>query len=77
MDELRKQLKLSIETGKVTVAQLANELGVVRQTVYDWRDGRYAPHLDVAERLAAALGLELTLVRILPPRTKTPKRSPK
>ncbi len=46
--------------GGMTQQQLADAVGVTRQTVISVEAGRYAPSLLLAFRLAAALGVPIT-----------------
>ncbi len=46
----------------VTQAQLANECEVTRQTIIALEAGKYAPSLELAFRLARALGHDLEVV---------------
>jgi putative transcriptional regulator len=45
--------RLRFETGEMTQAELAELIGVTRQTVVAIEGGKYAPSLEVAFRIAA------------------------
>jgi len=45
--------------GDMTQADLAVSVGVTRQTVIAIEQGRYSPSLEVAFKIAAALGVRL------------------
>jgi putative transcriptional regulator len=45
--------------GEMTQAELADRVGVTRQTVIAIEQGRYSPSLEVAFRIARALGAHL------------------
>lgn len=44
---------------EMTQAELADSIGVTRQTVIAIEQGRYSPSLEVAFKIAAALGARL------------------
>ena len=46
----------------MTQAQLADAVGVTRQTVIAIEAGRYSPSLEVAFKIARALGTDLSAV---------------
>jgi putative transcriptional regulator len=50
---------LRFAAGEMTQAELADRVGVTRQTVIAIEQGRYSPSLEVAFRIAAALGARL------------------
>ena len=54
-----RQLRLA---RKLTQEQLAEQLFVTRQTVSAWETGKALPDLETLERIAAALGAEVTEV---------------
>ena len=54
-----RQLRLA---RKLTQEQLAEQLFVTRQTVSAWETGKALPDLETLERIAAALGTEVTEV---------------
>lgn len=66
MHELIREIQRQIDTGKLTVQDLAKAVGVSRTTICLLLNGDYRPNLDVVERLAAAVGFELVFVRLLP-----------
>jgi putative transcriptional regulator len=45
--------------GEMTQAELAHHIGVTRQTVIAIEQGRYSPSLEMAFRIASALGVRL------------------
>jgi putative transcriptional regulator len=51
--------ELRAEAGEMTQADLAERVGVTRQTVIAMEQGRYSPSLEVAFRVASALGVRL------------------
>ena len=53
---------LRFAAGEMTQAQLADAVGVTRQTVIAIEAGRYSPSLEVAFKIARALGTELGAV---------------
>ncbi len=50
---------LRFARGEMTQAQLADQVGVTRQTVIAIEQGRYSPSLEMAFRIAHALGVPL------------------
>lgn len=48
--------RLRFERGELSQAALAAEVGVTRQTIISIENGRYAPSLELAMRLARAFG---------------------
>ena len=54
-DELKNQLRrLRFEHGEMTQQQLADKVGVTRQTIIAIEAGKYAPSLPLAFRIAHA-----------------------
>jgi putative transcriptional regulator len=51
--------ELRTAAGDMTQADLAERVGVTRQTVIAMEQGRYSPSLEVAFRVALALGVRL------------------
>lgn len=51
--------RLRFEAGEMTQAQLAERVGVTRQTIIAIEQGRYSPSLESAFRIARALGVRL------------------
>lgn len=49
--------RLRFERGELTQEELARRCGVTRQTIIALEAGRYAPSLELAFRLARALGV--------------------
>jgi putative transcriptional regulator len=50
---------LRFAAGEMTQADLADRIGVTRQTVIAIEQGRYSPSLEVAFKIALALGVRL------------------
>ncbi|MEL4318808.1 helix-turn-helix transcriptional regulator [Leifsonia sp. YIM 134122] len=50
---------LRAQAGDMTQAQLAERIGVTRQTVIAIEQGRYSPTLELAFQIAGALGVRL------------------
>lgn len=51
--------KLRFERGEMTQQDLAERVGVTRQTINAIELGKYSPSLEVAFRIAAAFGVRL------------------
>ena len=51
--------RLRFERGELTQEALANAAGVTRQTIIALEAGKYAPSLELAFRLAHALGVRI------------------
>jgi putative transcriptional regulator len=51
--------KLRFNSGEMTQEQLAEMVGVTRQTIIAIEGGKYAPSLDLAFRIALAFGVPL------------------
>ncbi|RZU63795.1 putative transcriptional regulator [Microterricola gilva] len=54
--------RLRFERGEMTQAELADRIGVTRQTVIAIEQGRYSPSLEMAFQIANALGVPLDAV---------------
>lgn len=54
--------RLRLERGEMTQAELAERIGVTRQTVIAIEQGRYSPSLEMAFQIAGALGVSLDAV---------------
>ncbi|HVY64274.1 MAG TPA: helix-turn-helix transcriptional regulator [Gammaproteobacteria bacterium] len=54
--------RLRFEHGEMTQQQLAERIGVTRQTVNAIELGKYSPSLEVAFRIAAVFGVPLEQV---------------
>jgi putative transcriptional regulator len=54
--------ELRAQRGEMTQQQLATTVGVSRQTIVAIEGGKYSPSLEVAFRIARALGQPLELV---------------
>ncbi|AIG74911.1 XRE family transcriptional regulator [Amycolatopsis sp. MJM2582] len=50
---------LRFAKGEMTQAELANRIGVTRQTVIAIEQGRYSPSLEMAFQIARAFGVGL------------------
>lgn len=50
---------LRFEHGELTQAQLADAIGVTRQTIIAIEQGRYSPSLEMAFQIARAFGVGL------------------
>lgn len=50
---------LRFAAGEMTQAELADAVGVTRQTIIAIEHGKYSPSLEVAFRIAGALGVGL------------------
>ncbi len=50
---------LRFEAGEMTQADLADQLGVTRQTVIAIEQGKYSPSLEMAFRIAKVFGVPL------------------
>lgn len=51
--------RLRFETGEMTQADLAQRIGVTRQTIIAIEHGRYSPSLEMAFQIAHALNVSL------------------
>ena len=59
-EELRNRVRqLRFENGQMTQQQLAEEVGVTRQTIITIEANRYSPSLKLAFRIARAFGLSI------------------
>ena len=54
--------RLRFENGEMTQAELADRIGVTRQTVIAIEQGRYSPSLEMAFEIAGAFGVPLDAV---------------
>jgi putative transcriptional regulator len=62
-NELKNQIRrLRFEKGEMTQQQLADIAGVTRQTIIAMEQGKYAPSLPLAFRIARAFGVPLDSV---------------
>ena len=61
---------LRFAAGEMTQAELADRVGVTRQTIIAVEQGRYSPTLEMAFRIARALGVPLDEVFQYPEETK-------
>jgi putative transcriptional regulator len=51
--------RLRFDRGEMTQAELAQRVGVTRQTIIAIEQGRYSPSLEMAFQIACALGVTL------------------
>lgn len=65
--------KLRFERNEMTQQDLAERVGVTRQTINAIELGKYSPSLEVAFRIAAALGVRLEEVFTHDSRTQEPR----
>jgi putative transcriptional regulator len=62
-NELKNNIRrLRFEKGEMTQQQLADIAGVTRQTIIAMEQGKYAPSLPLAFRIARAFGVPLESV---------------
>ena len=62
-DELKNQLRrLRFEHDQMTQQQLADKVGVTRQTIIAIEAGKYAPSLPLAFRIARTFGISIEQV---------------
>jgi putative transcriptional regulator len=54
--------RLRFEAGEMTQGQLAERIGMTRQTVAAIEAGKYSPSLEAAFRIAQVFGVELEAV---------------
>ena len=54
--------RLRFEHGEMTQAQLAEKIGMTRQTVAAIEQGKYSPSLEAAFRIAQTFGVPLETV---------------
>jgi putative transcriptional regulator len=54
--------RLRFENGEMTQAELAERVGVTRQTIIAIEQGRYSPSLEMAFRIAGVFGVPLDSV---------------
>ena len=66
--------RLRFAHGEMTQAELAEQVGVTRQTIIAIEQGRYSPSLEVAFQIAHALGVHLDDVFQYPDTTKEESR---
>ena len=58
--ELRNQVRrLRFENGELTQQQLADKVGVTRQTIIATEAGKYAPSLPLAFKIARTFGVPI------------------
>jgi len=62
-DRITNQVRrLRFENGEMTQQQLADRVGVTRQTIIAIEAGKYAPSLPLAFRIARAFGVSVEVV---------------
>jgi putative transcriptional regulator len=66
--------RLRFEHGEMTQAELAERIGVTRQTVIAIEQGRYSPSLEMAFQIARAFAVPLDEVFQYPATTKEKSR---
>ena len=66
--------RLRFARDEMTHAELAERVGVTRQTIIAIEQGRYSPSLEMAFQIAAALGVPLDDVFQYPDPTKEQPR---
>jgi putative transcriptional regulator len=54
--------RLRFDAGEMTQQELAEKVGVTRQTINAIEQGKYSPSLEAAFRIAAAFGVPLESV---------------
>ncbi|MGB2864992.1 MAG: helix-turn-helix transcriptional regulator [Sedimentisphaerales bacterium] len=54
--------RLRFENGEITQQQLADRVGVTRQTIIAIESGKYAPSLPLAFRIARTFGVSIEQV---------------
>jgi putative transcriptional regulator len=54
--------RLRFDNGEMTQAQLAERIGVTRQTIIAIEQGKYSPSLEVAFKMAEVFGVPLERV---------------
>ncbi len=61
--EMQNQVRrLRFEHGQITQQQLADKVGVTRQTIIAIESGKYAPSLPLAFRIARTFGVSIEQV---------------
>jgi putative transcriptional regulator len=72
-NELKNQIRrLRFEKGEMTQQQLADLVGVTRQTIIAIEQGKYAPSLPLAFKIAQAFGVHLESVFQYEPENPAP-----
>ncbi len=62
-NEISNQIRrLRFENGQMTQQQLADKVGVTRQTIIATEAGKYAPSLPLAFKIAHAFGIPIEAV---------------
>ncbi len=62
-DRLSNQIRrLRLDNGQMTQQELADKVGVTRQTIIATEAGRYAPSLPLAFRIAQTFGVPIEQV---------------
>jgi len=50
---IKNLIEETMRAGKLSVHQLASELGVSHQTIYDWMAGKYTPKFETLRKIRA------------------------
>jgi len=59
-DEIKNQIRrLRFENGEITQQQLADKVGVTRQTILAIEGGKYSPSLTLAFKIACAFNVKV------------------
>ena len=66
--------RLRFEQGELTQAELADRVGVTRQTIIAIEQGRYSPSLEMAFQIARVFGVPLDEVFQYPDAETAPQR---
>lgn len=61
MTAFAEALKKAIDSGKISVYQLAQKTGLSRVHIYRLMRGEQAPALDTAEAIAKEIGVKITI----------------
>ena len=72
MDIQNRIRRLRFDHGELTQQELAERVGVTRQTINAIELGKYSPSLDVAFRIATAFGVPLEQVFTYAPQAPPP-----
>lgn len=59
MDRMKNKLKIFRAMRELTQEQLANKVGVTRQTIIAVESSKYAPSLQLAFRIAGVFGVKI------------------
>lgn len=64
MDAFRQQLRARMEKLDISPTELARLSGITRAYIYRVLDGSQVPSLELADKLAEAVGLAITTVPV-------------